>query len=42
MSECPACGAPVDVEWVFSERQCHECDAPLRALIERAQTEVAR
>jgi len=41
MTDCPACGAVVDVAWVFAEGRCHECDTPLAALIEQRIQEVA-
>lgn len=40
MTECPACGAVVDVEWVFAEERCHECGTALAALIEQREEEV--
>jgi len=41
MTECPACGATVEIEWVFAEEQCHECDTALAALIAQRTREVA-
>jgi len=41
MTECPACGAVVDVEYVFTEEKCHECGTALTALIEQRTQEVA-
>jgi uncharacterized protein (UPF0212 family) len=41
MTDCPACGAPVDVAWVFAEGRCHECDTALETLIAERTQEVA-
>jgi uncharacterized protein (UPF0212 family) len=41
MTDCPACGATVDVAWVFGYEECHECNTPLVALIEQRTREVA-
>jgi len=41
MTDCPACGATVDVAWVFGYEECHECNTPLAALIEQRMQEVA-